>query len=65
VTGRARARSPAGQKGAGPAIPRGEIRVYRVIDAERDRAKAFDTAERLHAEIWTAAVVAVGRPDRQ
>jgi hypothetical protein len=41
------------------------IRVYRVIDAERDPATAFDTAERLQAEIWTAAVVAVGRPDRQ
>lgn len=41
------------------------IRVYSVIDAERDPAAAFATAEGLQAEIWTAAVSAVDRPGRQ
>jgi hypothetical protein len=44
---------------------RARIRVYRVIDAERDPAPAFDTAERLPAEIWRAAAAAVEKPDRQ
>ena len=44
---------------------RARVRVCRVIDAERDHAPAFDTAERLHAKIWTATVAAVEKPDRQ
>jgi len=41
------------------------ITVYRLIDNERDPATAFATAESLQAEIWTAAVAAVDRPNRQ
>jgi hypothetical protein len=41
------------------------IRLYRVIDAERDHEPAFDTAERLHARIWTVTLAAVEKPDRQ
>lgn len=41
------------------------MRLYRVIDAEKDPATAFASAEALQARTWSAAVAAVDRPDRQ